>query len=132
MFLTILSAKNNIKKSPKEMSIIINCVFMTGEDGRGGMAAITLHHDAPVTPEILTAIYRKCEHELPTYARPIFLRFMKEFVVTQTMKNRKVELVTEGFDLNTVTDPLYVIDTNTKSYKLFTVDNANAVLQSKL
>lgn len=132
MFLTILSAKNNIKKSPIEMFVIINCVLMIGEDGRAGMAAITLHHDAPVTPEILMAIYRKCEHELPTYARPIFLRFMTEFVVTQTMKNRKVELVTEGFDLNTVTDPLYVIDNKSKSYKPFTVDNSYAVLQSKL
>lgn len=118
------------------MAIILRyCIYMkaiSGEDGRAGMAALTLHQDQPVTPEILKGIYRKCEHELPTYARPVFIRFMKEFIVTQTMKNRKIELIEEGFDFDKVTDPLFVIDNKSKTYKAFNIDNSYEVLQSKL
>ncbi|CAG2233248.1 Very long-chain acyl-CoA synthetase,Bile acyl-CoA synthetase [Mytilus edulis] len=107
-------------------------VQIPGEDGRAGMAALTLHQDQQVTPEILKGIYGKCEHELPTYARPVFIRFMKEFIVTQTMKNRKIELIEEGFDFDKVTDPLFVIDNKSKTYKAFNIDNSYEVLQSKL
>ena len=98
----------------------------------GGSTAVTLFHDGPVTPEVLKKIYQNCEHELPSYARPIFLRFMKELILTTTMKNRKVEMIKEGFNLNVVTDPIYVIDNKLKTYKPFTVDSAEEILQSKL
>lgn len=84
----------------------MSCWCITGEDGRAGMAAITLHEGEAITPEVLKQLYRKVEHELPSYARPIFLRLVPEQAVTQTMKHRKVELVEEGFDPNKVSDPL--------------------------
>ena len=103
-----------------------------GEDGRAGMAAITLNHGNTVTPDLLKDIYRKVEHELPNYARPIFLRVLPEQIVTQTMKHRKIELVEEGFDPNKVSDPLFVIDNLAKTYVPLSIDNYHTVIHSKL
>jgi hypothetical protein len=64
------------------------------------MAAITLYEGEVITPEVLKKLYRKVEHELPSYARPIFLRLVPE----------------EGFDPNKVSDPLFVINNISKIY----------------
>jgi len=42
---------------------------------------------------------RLSEAALPAYARPIFLRMRKRLDTTGTFKQRKIELVAEGFDL---------------------------------
>jgi fatty-acyl-CoA synthase len=47
---------------------------------------------------------------LPTYARPLFLRVSpEEMEVTGTFKHRKVALVAEGFDPSVVKDPLFFL-----------------------
>jgi|JYMV01.1.fsa_nt_gi hypothetical protein len=96
------------------------------------MAAITLNHGEVISRELLQQIYKKVEHELPSYARPIFLRMVPEQTVTQTMKHRKIELVEEGFDPNKVLDPLYVIDNIAKTYVPLSLENYSQVIHSKL
>ena len=96
------------------------------------MAAIKLKDDAKLTSEMLTKIYKRCKHDLPSYARPMFLRFQENFIVTQTMKHRKVELVSDGFDPKKISDPLYLLDNKNKSYTPLTADNVDSFLQSKL
>ena len=107
-------------------------LFRQGNDGKAGMAAIMLKTDNKISEELLRRVYKRCEHELPSYARPLFLRFMEEFIITQTMKNRKIELVKDGFNPNKVHDPLYVIDTKHKTYKPLTEQNYSEVLSAKL
>lgn len=107
-------------------------VQIPGEDGRAGMAAITLKHGEVISSKLCNDIYRQVEHELPSYARPIFIRILQEQIVTQTLKHRKVELVEEGFNPNIVSDPLYVIDNLAKTYVPLTLDNYHRVLHSKL
>ena len=46
--------------------------------------------------------------DLPEYARPVFLRLQPEMEVTGTFKQRKVELVAEGFDPAKVDEPLFL------------------------
>jgi fatty-acyl-CoA synthase len=46
---------------------------------------------------------------LPSYALPIFLRLSPQIEVTGTFKQRKVDLVREGFDPAAISDPLYVL-----------------------
>ncbi|XP_062583298.1 long-chain fatty acid transport protein 6-like [Saccostrea cucullata] len=108
-------------------------VTIPGEDGRAGMAAILLKNKTDkITDDKLRTIYSVCEKELPNYARPVFLRFMSNFIVTQTMKNRKVELVEEGYDLGKVKDPLYFIDSKNKTYSPLSLENFQIVMSSKL
>jgi fatty-acyl-CoA synthase len=54
--------------------------------------------------------------ELPSYARPLFLRIQPELEVTGTFKHRKVELVEEGFDPARVRDPLWFFDAERGAY----------------
>jgi fatty-acyl-CoA synthase len=77
-------------------------VSVPGQDGRAGMAALVAAPD--FDPADLAG---KLGANLPPYARPIFLRLMPALEVTGTFKQRKVELVKEGFDPRGIADPLY-------------------------
>jgi fatty-acyl-CoA synthase len=54
--------------------------------------------------------------QLPDYARPLFLRFRPSLDMTGTFKQRKVDLVGEGFDPARVSDPLYFNDAAQKRF----------------
>ncbi|XP_046350832.1 very long-chain acyl-CoA synthetase-like isoform X4 [Haliotis rufescens] len=103
-------------------------VTVPGHDGRAGMAALTLYDDRPLTPELLRTIWKHSEEHLATYARPMFLRLQKEATLTATFKQRKVELVEEGFDINKILDPLYYADQVTKSYIPIKQDTYSRIL----
>jgi len=79
-------------------------------EGRAGMAAIVCG-DCD-----LTAFYRHLETSLPDYARPVFLRIRKDIEVTATFKQRKLDLVKEGFDPDRIIDPLYFNDPSTRAF----------------
>ena len=98
-----------------EMSCCLN--ISDQQDGRAGMASITLAPDEDVTPENLTELFRHCSDLLPVYAIPRFLRVQEEMGVTATFKQRKVELVQEGFDPSKCGgEPLYCVDFSQKTY----------------
>ena len=60
---------------------------------------------------------RRLEGHLAPYARPIFLRLQPQIDVTGTFKQRKVDLVREGFDPSAIADPLYWFDPATQRYE---------------
>jgi fatty-acyl-CoA synthase len=77
-------------------------VEVPGADGRAGMAAL-------VTGEAfdLGILAARIAADLPEYARPAFLRLQPEMAVTGTFKQRKVDLVAEGFDPKKVQAPMF-------------------------
>jgi fatty-acyl-CoA synthase len=84
-------------------------------DGRAGMAVIVAH--GPIDMSALSSHVRT---QLPSYAVPVFLRFKTEVEVTGTFKYRKVELVAEGFDPSSITDPMYWMNPATRQYEPLT------------
>lgn len=86
-------------------------VQVGGLDGRAGMAAITLK---PSTD--LSALRTFVHQQLPSYARPLFLRLTPEIETTGTFKYRKVDLVRDGFDPAKVHDPIVFDDPDTRAY----------------
>jgi citronellyl-CoA synthetase len=82
-------------------------VLVPGADGRAGMAALTLAEG--VDSLDLVAFSEHVARELPSYARPVFLRIEREIDVTGTFKMVKGALRDEGYDLTRVTDPLFVL-----------------------
>jgi fatty-acyl-CoA synthase len=80
-------------------------VAVPGADGRAGMAALVLE------PGFEFAAFRAylCAH-LPEYARPLFLRLLPELDITATFKQKKFDLVRDGFDPGRIKDPLYFND----------------------
>lgn len=87
-------------------------VGVPGEDGRAGMAALVLAPGAAFDP---AAFYRHAE-QLPSYARPLYVRIVPEMDVTGTLKQRKIELQREGYDPARVSDALYVRDDARRTY----------------
>ncbi len=90
-------------------------VSVPGTDGRAGMASLV------TTGKIdLTKLKEHLDKNLPSYARPIFLRLQGEIEITGTFKHRKIELVQEGYDPRKVSDPLFVLDPVTSHYVALT------------
>jgi fatty-acyl-CoA synthase len=77
-------------------------VAVPGADGRAGMAALVTEEGFD-----LGMLATRIAVDLPEYARPAFIRLQPEMEVTGTFKQRKVELVAEGFDPAKVAQPLF-------------------------
>lgn len=96
------------------------------------MIALTLNEGEKITPERLKQIYKLCEDSLPTYARPLFLRILPEAMLTATFKQRKVELMEQGYDPTKVNDDLYYLDKKAGTYSTLTSQGLASLLQSRL
>jgi fatty-acyl-CoA synthase len=87
-------------------------VAVPGMDGRAGMAALVVDHEFD-----RTALAAQLASSLAPYSRPVFLRLMPQMEITGTFKQRKVELVKEGFDPSAILEPLYWLDPATAQYE---------------
>ncbi len=74
-------------------------------DGRAGMAAIVT--DARFD---LARLRAHLDARLPDYARPLFLRILREIEVTATFKHKKSDLARAGFDPALTDDAIYFND----------------------
>ena len=97
-------------------------VVIPGGEGKAGMAALVTapHFD-------LDALARHLERNLPSYARPVFLRFQEQIEATSTFKQRKVELQKDGVDPTRIRDPLYVRDPDTDRYAPLTPERYDEI-----
>merc|ERR1711988_579110 len=84
-------------------------------EGRCGMASVVAG-DSWADDSSLKEIYAATEENLPSYARPLFLRVQPQLEITATFKQKKVELVENGFDPSTVQDPLFFRSTSAKRF----------------
>jgi len=79
-------------------------VHVPGHEGRAGMAAIVCQDCN------LGELHRHLQALLPDYARPLFLRVRNNIEMTTTFKQKKIDLVKQGFDPSQISDPLYFND----------------------
>jgi fatty-acyl-CoA synthase len=80
-------------------------------DGRAGMAALV------PSGEIDLALLRAhLVESLPDYARPIFLRIGNTIEATATFKQKKVDLVKQGFDPAATGDAIYFNDLDRQAF----------------
>ncbi|MBI1360733.1 MAG: long-chain-acyl-CoA synthetase [Alphaproteobacteria bacterium] len=100
-----------ISSFPGVEHAIVYGVKVPGQDGRAGMAAIGSRGSID-----LKALYAHLGRTLPSYARPVFVRFQQEAETTGTLKYRKVDLVAAGFDPGKTGDPLFVADAAQGTY----------------
>lgn len=74
-------------------------VQLPGHDGKAGCAAILLKDGRTFDEQLRRDLAEHVRKRLPRYALPIFLRLVKkEFEVTGTVKQTKVQLRNEGVD----------------------------------
>jgi fatty-acyl-CoA synthase len=86
-------------------------VAIPGRDGRAGMAAIVARGRLD-----LAALHAHLVENLPDYARPLFLRIQHEVDVTSTFKQKKIDVVAQGFDPAATEDPIYFDEPAAKAF----------------
>jgi len=93
----------HLTQAPGVLEATVYGVETPGAEGKAGMAALVV--DEGFDPAALQA---HVDAALPAYARPVFLRIAPQIETTGTFKQRKMDLVREGFDPGRVKAPLYV------------------------
>lgn len=89
-------------------------VDVPGAEGKAGMAAVVLADgERDLDLESFSAYINA---QLPTYARPVFLRIQKEIDTTGTFKMVKGQLRKEAYDTDVVQDALYVLKPGHEAY----------------
>jgi fatty-acyl-CoA synthase len=102
-------------------------VAVPGMEGRAGMAALVVDGDFD-----LDALPVWLKSRLAPYARPVFLRLSPQIDVTGTFKQRKVDLVREGFDPTAIADPLYIFDVDSGRYERLTVERHTDIFEGRV
>jgi len=98
-----------------------------GADGRAGMAALVVDGTFDVG-----GLAKRLESHLSPFARPCFLRLQPEIEVTGTFKQRKVDLVREGFGPSAISDPLYWLDPATGGYEPLTAQRHGDIVAGRV
>ncbi|XP_070844798.1 long-chain fatty acid transport protein 6 [Chaetodon trifascialis] len=88
-------------------------VEIPGHEGRAGMAAMIVRPGFTFNGKKL---FEHVTRDLPAYAYPLFIRLQEVMEMTSTFKQQKFQLVQSGFNPSTISDPLYVVDYQQKSY----------------
>jgi fatty-acyl-CoA synthase len=87
-------------------------VEIPGADGRAGMTAIVIGSGFDLQ-EFAAHLARR----LPAYACPVMIRICAALDSTETFKQKKHELVRDGFDPHHVTDPLFFREPKSGEYR---------------
>jgi fatty-acyl-CoA synthase len=86
-------------------------VEIPGADGRAGMVAVVVDDDFD-----LREFQRHLSLRLPAYACPVMVRICASLDATETFKQKKQDLVRQGFDPRLVKDPLFFRDPASSAY----------------
>ncbi|XP_059170137.1 long-chain fatty acid transport protein 1-like isoform X2 [Physella acuta] len=107
---------------------VVYGVEVPGYEGRAGMAAIVDETGSINTHQLGLSLSRA----LPAYARPLFIRLLKEADTTGTFKLKKTNLRDEGFNVTTIKDRIFILDQRTQQYQVLTPDVYKSVLDGRL
>jgi fatty-acyl-CoA synthase len=86
-------------------------VEVPGADGRAGMVAVVVDDGVD-----LGALQHHLSSRLPAYACPVVVRICAALDTTETFKQKKQDLMREGFDPRLVNDPLFSRDIGSGAY----------------
>ncbi|MCS6901664.1 MAG: AMP-binding protein [Myxococcales bacterium] len=111
-------------KAPSVQQVAVVGVHVPGMEGRAGLAAVV-----PDGTLDLVA-FQNVALQLPAYARPRFLRIVRELNTTSTHKIQKQSLRNEGVDPAVVSDPLYVL--TEEGYVPLSPERWCAILEGRL
>ena len=100
-------------------------VEVPGAEGRAGMAAITLLAGVEFDAQ---AFSEYAKRELPSFARPVFVRIEEEQDTTGTFKLVKGALKKEAYHLDQIDQPVYVRKPKSSQYELLDPDFYQQIL----
>ncbi|XP_053980372.1 long-chain fatty acid transport protein 4 [Hylaeus volcanicus] len=96
-------------------------------EGKAGMVAIYDPNNTLNIDEMAEAVKKL----LPSYARPLFVRVVSELPITGTFKLKKRNLQQEGYNIKTITDPVYFLE-KSGVYVRLTEQLYNDIIEGKV
>lgn len=102
-------------------------VNVPGTEGRAGMVAISLNEN--VDQLDVNTFSKYVAQNLPHFARPIFVRVQTNLETTSTFKVVKKELRADGYDIDKIADPVYVLKKGSVTYEPLDREYLNAIQQ---
>jgi citronellyl-CoA synthetase len=103
-------------------------VEIPGADGRAGMAALVFRDDLSLANVDLASLSKHITTNLPSYARPLFIRVLQELPTTTTHKLQKNELRAQAYHLDKVEDDLLVLKPGEPCYSRLDTDFYDKVI----
>lgn len=103
-------------------------VEVPGAEGRAGLAAMVLNEGETLD---LNTFSEHVTRELPSYARPVFLRILPQLDTTGTFKMVKSDLRKQGYDPAQGSDPLYVLRPGSSTYQPLDEALAREILEGR-
>ena len=104
-------------------------VAVPGTEGRAGMASLVLDDPATFDPSAFRAYVAS---RLPPYAVPVFVRLASALILTGTFKQRKIELVADGFTPERTADPLFYAEAAAATYTRLDHDAFTRIVAGEL
>jgi len=104
-----MEVESVVSKAGGLVDCVVYGVEVGNSDGRAGMAAVAGEID-------LEHLAKEVVKQLPSYARPVFLRLASSLDITGTYKLKKRELQSEGSDPSKISDPLFLLHPKTRTY----------------
>nr|XP_023687699.1 long-chain fatty acid transport protein 4 [Paramormyrops kingsleyae] len=98
--------------------VVVYGVEIPRSEGKAGMAAIA----DPSHETDLEKFAQELERVLPAYARPVFLRFLREVDKTGTYKFQKSDMRRDGYNPQVMSDKLYFLDVTRGRYVELTTE----------
>ncbi|CAH1283897.1 unnamed protein product [Diabrotica balteata] len=94
------------------VDLVVYGVEVPNTEGKAGMLAAVDKENTIDTKKLATGF----KSQLPAYAIPLFVRLVDTMPLTSTFKVQKTLLQKEGFDINSIKDPLFIFDSKTVDY----------------
>jgi len=113
-----------LRNFPGILDISVYGVPIPNTSGNAGMASLVVND---LEKFDLQKFWDYAKEKLPSYARPLFLRFGKEIQITGTFKHQKAALRKEGYNPAIVSEPLYFSDHEKHTYVLITPELFNRI-----
>ena len=107
-------------------------VEIPGTDGRAGMAAIVLKEPFNAQNINLESLSEHIRENLPSYARPIFIRLLAELPTTTTHKLQKNDLRDQAFHFDKVSDHMFVMHPGETTYSKLDSDFYDKIVQREV
>jgi fatty-acyl-CoA synthase len=111
---------------PQVVEATVYGVPIPETDGRAGMAAIVVEDSFDLT-ELATYL----ESRLPRYAHPVFVRICSKIETTETFKQKKYDLIQQGYDPTMVSDSIYFKEPGPETFVRLDLELYNSILEGR-
>jgi fatty-acyl-CoA synthase len=116
-----------IMRSAGVVDSVVYGVAVPGAEGRAGMAAVVGDDEF-----CLRALKARMAADLPSFARPLFIRLCRSIPNTSTFKLRQEDLAREGLDVSGGTDSLWFNDPHADRMTPYDASMLSAIADGRL